>query len=167
MHYNFKYFQMTDKVQLYVYDISQGMAKNLSMMFIGQQIDAIYHTSVVVYGREYYFGGGICNDLPKQTPHGKPIEEKPVGETEIPKEVFEDFLNDISHKFTAEKYDMINHNCNMFTNEAVEFLTGHQVDSKYVNQVKILLESPAGQMLKPFLQQMPANIQNPQQGSYY
>jgi len=37
------------------------MAKNLSMGFIGKQIDGIWHSSVAVYGKEYFFGGGICN----------------------------------------------------------------------------------------------------------
>jgi hypothetical protein len=70
---------MAEKVTLLVYDITMGMARSMSMMIIGQQIDAVYHTSIVVYGREYYFGGGICNDLPKQTPYGKPIQEIPLG----------------------------------------------------------------------------------------
>jgi hypothetical protein len=49
------------------------MAKSMSMMFIGQQVDAVYHSSLIVFGREYYFGGGICWDPPEQTPYGKPI----------------------------------------------------------------------------------------------
>lgn len=157
---------MAEKVTLLVYDITQGMAKSMSMMFIGQQVDAVYHTSLVVYGREYYFGGGICNDSPKQTPYGKPIQEIPIGQTEIPKEIFVDYLNDIAHKYTQEKYDLINHNCNMFTDEMAEFLTGKTLDKKYSTQAKILLESPGGQMFKPFLSQMQGNIQNPQQGFY-
>lgn len=57
-----------------------GMARQFSAMFLGRQIDAIYHTGVFVYGRqeisfflsfflgdlfnrlidrEYFFGGGI------------------------------------------------------------------------------------------------------------
>jgi desumoylating isopeptidase 1 len=66
-------------VTLYVYDITSGMAKGMSMMLIGQQIDAIYHTSLVVFGKEYYFGAGICADPPKSTPFGKPIQEVPLG----------------------------------------------------------------------------------------
>jgi len=42
---------MSEKVTLYVYDITMGMAKNMSMMIIGQQIDAVYHTSLGVFGR--------------------------------------------------------------------------------------------------------------------
>jgi hypothetical protein len=84
--------QMAEKVTLLVYDITRGMAKGMSMMMIGQQVDAIYHTSIVVYGREYFFGGGICNMAPKTTPYGKPIQEILIGETEIPQDVFEDYL---------------------------------------------------------------------------
>ena len=51
---------MSYSVTLYVYDITMGMAKNMSMGLLGMQIDAVYHTSLVVYGTEYYFGGGIC-----------------------------------------------------------------------------------------------------------
>lgn len=58
---------------LYVYDITSGMARSMSLMLIGQQIDAVYHTSIGVFGREYYFGGGICHSEPKSTPYGKPI----------------------------------------------------------------------------------------------
>ena len=42
---------MSEKVTLALYDITQGMAKNMSMMFLGQQIDAIYHSSLIVFGR--------------------------------------------------------------------------------------------------------------------
>lgn len=42
---------MSEKVTLLAYDITNGLAKNMSMMFIGQQVDAVYHTAIVVYGR--------------------------------------------------------------------------------------------------------------------
>lgn len=64
---------MSEKVTLALYDITQGMAKSMSMMFIGQQVDAVYHSSLIVYGKEYYFGGGICVDPPGQTPYGTAI----------------------------------------------------------------------------------------------
>lgn len=38
---------------------------------IGKQIDGIWHTGIVVYGKEFYFGGGISYDLPACTPFGK------------------------------------------------------------------------------------------------
>ncbi len=38
-----------------------------------------------------------------------------MGHTEIPKDILEDYLKDVGHKYTPEKYDLINHNCNNFT----------------------------------------------------
>jgi hypothetical protein len=37
-----------------------GMAKSMSMMFLGKQIDGIWHSSIFAYGKEYFYGGGIC-----------------------------------------------------------------------------------------------------------
>ena len=42
---------MSEKVTLALYDITNGLAKNLSLMMIGQQIDAVYHSSLIVYGK--------------------------------------------------------------------------------------------------------------------
>jgi desumoylating isopeptidase 1 len=36
------------------------MAKVFSPMFLGKEIQGIWHTGIIVYGIEYYFGGGIC-----------------------------------------------------------------------------------------------------------
>ena len=35
------------------------MAKQMSMPFLGKQVDGIWHTGILVHGREYFFGGGI------------------------------------------------------------------------------------------------------------
>ncbi len=40
------------------------MAKTMSPMFVGKVIEAVYHSSIVVYGIEYFYGGGICEGLP-------------------------------------------------------------------------------------------------------
>lgn len=42
------------RVQVYLYDLSQGMARALSQQFLGKQIDGIWHTGIVVYGHEYF-----------------------------------------------------------------------------------------------------------------
>lgn len=62
---------MSFLVQLNIYDISNGMARQFSRQMIGKQVDGIWHTGIVVYGKEYYFGGGISYDPPGQTPFGK------------------------------------------------------------------------------------------------
>jgi hypothetical protein len=42
-----------------------GMAKTMSPMFLGKMIEGVWHTGLVVYNKEYYFGGGVCVDKPK------------------------------------------------------------------------------------------------------
>ena len=53
------------KVTINLYDISSGMAKSLGPMLIGKPLDGLWHTGLVVYGVEYYYGGGICQGPPK------------------------------------------------------------------------------------------------------
>ena len=62
---------MSFPVSLHVYDLSGGMAKAMSQQLVGKQIDGIWHTGIVVYGKEYYYGGGISYDAPAATPFGK------------------------------------------------------------------------------------------------
>nr|CAD1836106.1 unnamed protein product [Ananas comosus var. bracteatus] len=70
------------KVKLNVYDLSQGLARQLSTTFLGKAIEAIWHTGVVVYGTEYYFGAGIQQDPAGRTPYGTPVRV-PNGCTDI------------------------------------------------------------------------------------
>ncbi|CAD8105312.1 unnamed protein product [Paramecium sonneborni] len=142
------------KVILNMYDLSQGMAKQFSPMFLGKQIDAIWHTGIVVYGKEYYFGGGICASLPKQTLYGNPIEERELGETEIPQATFEEFLRSISSQFSMEKYDLFKNNCNNFTNECAQFLIGKGIPENITGLPQEFLNTQLGQMLKPIIEQM-------------
>lgn len=52
-------------VQLYVYDMTNGVAAVMSQMLLGQHIDGIWHTAVIIFGREFFFGSaGIQSCLP-------------------------------------------------------------------------------------------------------
>ena len=42
---------MESKVQLHVYDLTGGMAKGMSKQFLGIEIEGVWHTGVVVYGK--------------------------------------------------------------------------------------------------------------------
>lgn len=94
-------------VTLNVYDLSQGLAKSMSKGIVGIQIDGIWHTGIVVYGKvlkvlqkEFYFGGGVCVDPPARTPYGTPVQNIPLGSTEIPEAIFMDYLRELSPKFS-------------------------------------------------------------------
>ena len=66
---------MMSSVQLYVYDLSNGLARQLSLQMTGKQIDGIWHTSVVVFGHEVYYGQGIAVTTPGNS-HVCPIFER-------------------------------------------------------------------------------------------
>ena len=138
---------MSQKVSINVYDVSGGMAKSMSQMILGREIDGVWHTGVIVFGKEYYFGGGICSDPIGQTPYGTPVKAEDIGETEIPEELFEEFLNDLKSKYTEDNYDIIKNNCNHFANDCVEFLTGIQLPDYILGLIDEVAKAPMGQMI--------------------
>jgi hypothetical protein len=48
-----------DAVVLHVYDLSEGAASRYSTTMLNKHIGGIWHTGVVVFGLEFFFGGGI------------------------------------------------------------------------------------------------------------
>jgi hypothetical protein len=68
-------------VQLYVYDLTRGMARSMSRQFLGIQIDAVYHTALVFGNVEYFFGQGVQTCYPGTTHHGRPMEIIKMGRT--------------------------------------------------------------------------------------
>lgn len=134
------------------------MAKNLSRQFLGKQIDGIWHTGIVVFGKEFYYGGGICKDPPSKTPYGTPMRSITLGETEIPEELFLEFLQEIQYKFTADKYDLFENNCNNFTDACSEFLVGEKIPSYITGLPKEVLATPMGKMIKPMVDNMQKSV---------
>ncbi|KAL9431285.1 hypothetical protein AB3S75_026466 [Citrus x aurantiifolia] len=142
------------KVSLHVYDLSQGLARQLSMSFLGKAIEGIWHTGIVVYGNEYYFGGGIQHDCVGATPYGKPLRVVELGETHVPKDVFEMYLEEISPRYTAEKYSLLSHNCNNFSNEVAQFLVGKTIPEYILNLPNEVMSSPMGALVLPMIQNL-------------
>ncbi|RHZ83274.1 hypothetical protein Glove_99g295 [Diversispora epigaea] len=141
-------------LKLYVYDLTRGMAKSLLPSLTGQQLEGIWHTSIVIYGLEYYFGYGIIFELPGQTIHGVPIEIIDMGETEVPQEIFEEYIDELREYYVGEKYHLIDRNCNTFTNEVCEFLVGKSIPS-YINDLPAeFFRTPFGQQLLPIIESM-------------
>ncbi|XP_072378155.1 uncharacterized protein [Diabrotica undecimpunctata] len=92
----------TNKVELYIYDLSQGMAAIISPTIIGKKIDGIWHTSIVIYNREYFFGSrGVESCNPGTTAVGRPLRVEVLGETQVPYTVFIDYLKGLSESSYA------------------------------------------------------------------
>jgi hypothetical protein len=155
--------QETYDVQLAIYDLSRGMARNLSAQFLGQQfaIDAIPHTGIVVYGREYFFGGGIQSEVPslfRQSTGMFPIETQSLGRTTVNKAQFEHWCRSVHQngQYSADAYDLLSRNCNNFSHDAA--LTGLRLSRgvpEWVLDVpRRFLSSPMGQMIRPMLENM-------------
>lgn len=91
------------------------------------------------------------------TPYGTPINIIEYGETEIPKEAFEDFLKEIDTKYSFEKYHILENNCNHFTNEICEFLTGRSLPDNVLKQHEQIMDTSLGKFILPMLQNMSNN----------
>ena len=48
---------------------------------------------------------------------GPPHEIIDVGETEVPEEIFLDYIENLKQEYTADKYHLLERNCNNFSND--------------------------------------------------
>ncbi|KAK2591057.1 hypothetical protein QQS21_011253 [Conoideocrella luteorostrata] len=134
-------------VHLLVYDLSRGLARQLSAGILGFQLDAIYHTSIQLNGREYVYDGGIIAITPGTSHLGEPLEKQHLGTTNLPMDIIEEYLDSIRPIFTLEAYDLFRHNCNNFSDSFANFLVGSGIPSHIVNMPQAVLDSPMGRML--------------------
>ncbi|KAI0426173.1 PUL domain-containing protein [Xylaria sp. FL1042] len=141
-------------VHLLVYDLSGGLARQLSMGMLGFQLDAIYHTSIELEGTEYVYDSGINTIRPGSSHLGRPLERILLGKTELPLEVIVEYLDSLREVFTPQAYDLFRHNCNNFSNDFATFMLGKGIPDRIANMPQAVLDSPFGRMLQPQLTQM-------------
>lgn len=121
-------------VILRLYDLSNGLAKQLSMSLFKIDIDAIWHTSVEIHGTEYYYQEGIKAVEPGNTHYGSPIRTMNYGTTEVSHDDLKEFLESIQHKYTHAMYNLFTNNCNHFSDDVLLFLVQRNVP-KYVSDL--------------------------------
>jgi hypothetical protein len=144
-------------VEVYVYDLSQGMASLLSPQLLGRPITGIWHTSTVVYGREFYFGNGIHECFPGKSGHGLPSQKISLPNTEISLSLFRQHLHALKMEWTGDKYHLLENNCNSFTNELCVFLTGTGIPEWITGLPKEFMETELGRQLRPVIDSMFSN----------
>lgn len=145
-------------VHLLVYDLSQGLARQMSMGILGFQLDAVYHTSIELDGLEHVYDGNVVAITPGTSHLGQPLQRLPLGKTELPMEVIQQYLQSLREVYTVAAYDLWKHNCNNFSNDFATFLVGTGIPDHILHMPSAVLESPLGRMLVPALnQQVNAN----------
>lgn len=135
-------------VELYVYDLSRGLARQLSQSLTGVQIDAIYHTAIVLNNVEYFFGQGIHRKIPGSTHHGRPMKVIHLGRTDLPMDLVDEYIQSLESIYTPESYDLFLHNCNNFTQDLSVFLVGKSIPNEISSLPETFLRTPIGQMLR-------------------
>lgn len=143
-------------VQLFVYDLlgqdPTGMARGMLQQLV-PNMQGIWHTAVVVFGKEYFFGGGIQQGSPGQTHFGTPAQRLDKGTTAVTQEIFESFLVGLRVKYSASSYNILSNNCNHFSEEVCQFLTGTGIPPEILQLPQQFVSSPIGQMLQPIIDQ--------------
>mmetsp|Transcript_39094 Transcript_39094/g.129417 ORF Transcript_39094/g.129417 Transcript_39094/m.129417 type:complete len:317 (-) Transcript_39094:675-1625(-) len=116
------------------------------------------HAGVGVFGREYYFSGGVQREpLGAFTAHsGLPVHQTlELGRTGLPREVFDEYCDEVgAARFSADAYSLLENNCNHFSNECAQFLLGVGIPQQILDLPRAVLASPMGQMLRPLLEAM-------------
>ena len=143
-----------------IYDLSNGMARSMSQQFLGVTIDLIPHTALVVFGKEYFFGGGIQSVNPqqfRQSSNMRPIQTQSLGKTSVSPHEFNHWCQTIgSQRYNMQSYDLLERNCNNFSHDAaLEGLRLPQGVPSYILEIpQRFATSPMGQMIRPMLEQM-------------
>lgn len=149
-------------VSLYIYDLSHGLARSLSIQLLGFHIDAIYHTSIVLDGVEYYYGasGGIQMCRAGTSPYGPTMGVEILGETPHSKQAIADHVQVMKREYAGASYDVFKHNCNHFSNDFAQFLVRKMIPEHIRFLPNLILQSPLGPL---FQQQINLSAQPPSQ----
>ena len=139
------------------YDLSSGQAKRYSSMLLGgDEMEGVWHSSVMVFEREYFFDGmaGIETHDPFTTRFGRPEQTEVIDTTTKTKEEFEAWNEQQTSRggrFHATEYTWMNNNCNHYAHEAICWLSDSGLGSPddVVNMIPNMYSSPiAGMMLQ-------------------
>ncbi|KAI4799103.1 hypothetical protein KUCAC02_019224 [Chaenocephalus aceratus] len=146
-------------VKLYIYDMSRGMARQLSPLMLGRQLDGIWHTAIVIHGKEFFFvGQGINNCPPGSTPLGQLAPSLIWAPLRVSAELFMEYLMSLAvSTYGQDTYNLFEHNCNTFSDEVAQFLTGKKIPSYITDLPSDVLSTPFGQILRPLLDSVVVN----------
>eukprot|EP00928_Gymnodinium_smaydae_P018114 TRINITY_DN16895_c0_g1_i1.p1 TRINITY_DN16895_c0_g1~~TRINITY_DN16895_c0_g1_i1.p1 ORF type:complete len:503 (+),score=99.08 TRINITY_DN16895_c0_g1_i1:129-1637(+) len=140
------------EVTLHYYDLSKGAAEAFSPWVVGEQLEGIWHTGIVVYGKEYYFAKDLVFDTAGCTCFGEPTRVISLGVTLWrQEELHEHIVNDLRPIFHRGTYDVIKNNCNHFSDRLSMFLLNQHLPKEVLRQPEYLLKSNFVRIVRPML----------------
>ena len=149
-------------VTLYVYDLSNGLVKQMSKALVGREFEGMWHTGIVVFGHEFFWAGDLQCTTAGRTQYGRPVKTIPLGKTHIPKELIYEYVETMRSEYNPSTYSLLSKNCNNFSNDFATFLTGHGIPEDILNLPQEVLSTPLGAAIRPFIESM--EQQSRQQG---
>lgn len=142
------------EVWLYQYDISNGLASWAGPVALLRPVEGIWHTGVICFGREYWYGGQCFESKPETTPFGRPNKKTLIGATLCTRAELWDKINrELCREFTRDSYDVLTHNCNHFSDEVCMFLLNKHIPDEVRLQPEQFANSITAQALRPLLNQ--------------
>lgn len=140
------------EVLLHMYDLSNGAAKSMSHWVLGTNIDGVWHTGVVVYGKEYYYSKDTVFADAGDTSFGKPTRIIHLGHTLWRQDELHEFVTaELKPVFQRDTYDVVCNNCNHFSDRVCMFLVGKHPPAEVLNQPSMLLRARAVRVIRPML----------------
>jgi len=119
-----------------VYDITPRLNRWLRCCFLQW---GIYHTGVEVHGKEFAFGGhdaettGVFCAQPQAIKGARFRKQVPVGRTELSPSELRQQIAALATEWSGNSYDLLKRNCNHFTVDLCEDLTGES-GPRYINR---------------------------------
>lgn len=132
------------KVYMRKYDIGHRMDKQMLSQIAGFQIDGIWHTSIEIHDREYFMGSGIEECEPGTCKrYGLMVDRVFIGETDCDPTTLREFIED--HKdsmWSPETYNLLEHNCNHFSDYMSNFLVGEGIPADILELAEKAKKNP-------------------------
>lgn len=142
-------------VELHLYDVSDGLALKLSPWVASESVAGVWHTSVVVYGKEFFWNSVLRFDTPGMTSWGEASKRLHMGTTWFREDEFVRFMvREVHPVFTKEAYNLLSFNCNHCSDRLCLWLTGNHVPDSILNQASNFLEDGSIGFLKPLVERL-------------
>ncbi|XP_040842727.1 desumoylating isopeptidase 1 isoform X2 [Ochotona curzoniae] len=151
-------------VKLYVYDLSKGLARRLSPIMLGKQLEGIWEGRCLGLQTLWLMWGALKSQKKSSWSTCPPWGSlcSVTGSFRCccwPSvslhRVLANFLISVLQTFLlmhrGEAYNLFEHNCNTFSNEVAQFLTGRKIPSYITDLPSEVLSTPFGQALRPLL----------------